>query len=502
MPTTHVVSDAQTGGSALFTVAIAAGCATVIAMSLGACRPSDALSVPPPAGVTPSGAYQNQTGAEGLLADGKAQAFQGMAGGAPQFQAPGSGVLLWSGLLGDEFTWTYFIFGNASAANVDARVTVGTNGFQESGDAAIQSLLGARLTLLSAVPVLEKYEPASGRSKIGEAFALIGYTELLAAEDFCAGVPLDALVPVKGVQYGTPLTTDSLLMVAEADFDSAAAYAAGDATIGALAAVGVARTRLAHGHYAAAATAVSGVQTSFVYNTELQPGGYSAGGPQTFNLYDQETADYGCGFANVADRKGGNGLNFVSAQDPRLVLSTTVAETCDGLYGGSADSVWYYPVKFGNPSTFVPLATGIEARLVEAEAALQAHQTATWAGDLNALRADSADTKVVFQNLLPADSTTTASQAEQVDVMFRERAFWLYGTGTRLGDLRRLVRQYGRDQATVFPTGPYPNGTNPKLPSPLPNYGTDVSLTLPTPAGGLAYPNPAYKGCLTTTKVA
>jgi len=63
----------------------------------------------------------------------------------------------------------------------------------------------------------------------------------------------------------------------------------------------------------------------------------------------------------------------------------------------------------------------------------------------------------------------------QIDVMFRERAFWLYGTGTRLGDLRRLIRQYNRDQSIVFPIGPYEPWQNPDLqvflPN-LPNYGT------------------------------
>jgi hypothetical protein len=80
--------------------------------------------------------------------------------------------------------------------------------------------------------------------------------------------------------------------------------------------------------------------------------------------------------------------------------------------------------------------------------------------------------------------------------MFRERAFWLYGTGTRLGDLRRLVRQYGRNQNTVYSVGPYPFSGATGIPGPLGAYGTDVSLTLPTAAGGLSDPNPNYKGCL------
>ncbi len=474
-----------------------ASCGAVVGIGLMGCRPSDVLSVPPPAGVTPSSAYQSQNGAEGLLVAGKGQVFQGLAEG---FYGPG--LLTWSNVLGDEFTWAFFAF-YPNYANIDARVTVGGSGFIESGDAALQQLLLGRLTLLSAVPALEKYESASGRAKIAEAFALLAYTELVAAEDYCAGVPLAALAPVQGVHYGAPLTTDSLLGVAEADFDSAVAYAGGNATIAGLASVGLGRARLDRGHFAAAAAAVGGVPTSFVYNTELEPGGVSAGGPRTFNVYDDNLVNWGCGTINVGEHKGGNGLNYVSAQDPRLVLSTSQGITCDAAQGASTDSVWYYPMKFGAPtSSFVPLATGVEARLIEAEAALQAQQPVTWAGDLNALRADSANTKVTFQNLLTPDSTTTASQAEQVDVMFRERAFWLFGTGTRLGDMRRLIRQYGRDQSTVFPTGPYPNGANPLLPLPLPNYGTDVSLTLPTSAGGLSDPNPAYKGCLTSTKTA
>jgi TonB-dependent starch-binding outer membrane protein SusC len=82
------------------------------------------------------------------------------------------------------------------------------------------------------------------------------------------------------------------------------------------------------------------------------------------------------------------------------------------------------------------------------------------------------------------DSTTGASAAGQVDVMFRERAFWLYGTGTRLGDMRRLIRQYQRDANAVIPT-----------------YGTDVSVMIPTQGSGQT-PNPYYKGCLSPPSTA
>jgi hypothetical protein len=389
--------------------------------------------------------------------------------------------------------WSAFATG-AGNANIDARFTGGGGGFYENGDSPLAGMFQERQDLLVAVPNLEHYEPGTGRPKIGEAYALIAYIEVLAAEDYCAGVPLSVVLPKGGFQYGTPLTTDSLLAVAESHFDSAVANANGSDTVMNLARVGLARARLDRGDYVNAALPAHRVPTGFVYNTQnASPPNYSVSNP--FNLYQGEFASSGgCPSFNVGEREGGTGLNFVSARDPRVVLDTTQGTTCDG-------GTWYYPMEFGEPPTgLVPLATGIEARLIEAEAALHGANAVGWAAALNALRADSTDTKVVFASALSADSTTAATQATQADIMFRERAFWLFGTGTRLGDLRRLVRQYGRDPNTVFPSGAYVNGADPHLPHPLPNYGTDVSLTLPTPAGSLQQgamtANPSYRGCL------
>jgi hypothetical protein len=73
----------------------------------------------------------------------------------------------------------------------------------------------------------------------------------------------------------------------------------------------------------------------------------------------------------------------------------------------------------------------------------------------------------------------------RVAVMFRERAFWLFGTGHRHGDLRRLVRQYGLPVNSVFPTGPYQGGPA--------AYGSAVVY----PVAGDQY-NPNYHGCIDT----
>ncbi len=70
----------------------------------------------------------------------------------------------------------------------------------------------------------------------------------------------------------------------------------------------------------------------------------------------------------------------------------------------------------------------------------------------------------------------------------RERAFWLFGTAHRLSDLRRLVRQYGRSQDAVFPTGPYTNGNQAYYTT----FGADVNFPILNAEIG----NPAFHGCI------
>jgi hypothetical protein len=456
------------------------------------CKPSDILSVPAPIGVQASGAMQSQAGAESALGGAEGQLFTSL----DAYQS--YGLLPWAELLTDEFT--YVIGAGPGGANVDARRTRAFAHFGEGGDTPWPGLLQARSSFVLAIPLLIKYEPAGSRSMIGEAYALKGYNELIIAESYCAGTPFDIVLPQGGIQYGTPLTTDSTLGMAQADFDSAVAHAAGDPTIAPLASVGLARTLLDRGKFADAATAVQSVPTSFVYNASVEPNNNSLPyepGMYAYALVNSQYANF-----NVSDREGGNGLDFVSAHDPRLLFDTSQT-TADG-------TVMRIPLKFEANLAAIPLATGIEARLIEAEAALQVGQTSAWLGDLNALRnsgctvSGSDTTCALGTGQVPSQTVGLPSLSDpgtdsgRVSLQFRERAFWLFGTGTRLGDLRRLIRQYGRDQSTVFPTGTYAPGQNPELPAPIPTYGTDVSLTLPSLQGGATITNPAYHGCLSS----
>ena len=59
----------------------------------------------------------------------------------------------------------------------------------------------------------------------------------------------------------------------------------------------------------------------------------------------------------------------------------------------------------------------------------------------------------------------------------------MYLTSHRLGDMRRLIRQYGRNSETVFPIGLTDIG-NP--------YGTSVNFQIPVQEDA----NPNFHGCL------
>jgi hypothetical protein len=82
-------------------------------------------------------------------------------------------------------------------------------------------------------------------------------------------------------------------------------------------------------------------------------------------------------------------------------------------------------------------------------------------------------------------TTDITNAGGAVNLLFAERARWLWLTAHRLGDLRRLVRQYSRPANTVFPVGPY-------FKSNFPTYGVDVNIPVPVTEKN----NPNFAGCL------
>jgi starch-binding outer membrane protein, SusD/RagB family len=316
---------------------------------------------------------------------------------------------------------------------------------------------GARNFATIAIPALREF--GAPRPYVGQMFAVRGFAKMLLAQDFCPGQAFNELDTDGAIVYMPPLSTDQAYESALADLDSAVVEAADSARILNFARVARARTLLELGRFADAAAAAAPVPTTFVFNAEFDA---TLSTNSLFNVTSSTTIP-----VSVADRDGGNGLDFSSSNDPRI----KVLFRKKGFDGTNLYSTEKYPTNVSP----VTIANGIEARLIEAEAALKAGDVTGWLSKLNALRATS---------ITPAMTALTnpATERGRVDLMFRERAFWLFATAHRLGDMRRLVRHYGRTVAETFPSGTYRAGGP---------FGTVTTFKIP--ASELL--NPAVTGC-------
>jgi starch-binding outer membrane protein, SusD/RagB family len=405
---------------------------------------------------TPAGAATKRLGAISTFTLAKDGDFNPVAvpGNDDAFNDNSDGYILVSGILADEFVNPGFI---PSRTEVDLRLAQPTTaGLAE----LFQSLARARNGAEDAAASLQAFgTDPDADTGIPEMNALAGFTYVFFGEGFCSGVPVSRIVNDQ-IEYGQPLTTAQILDTAIARFTTALAHPSlvpGDA-IHSLASVGLGRALVDQGRFAEAAAAVATVPPEFVYETEhattpvaLHNGVFEAFNNGNFGVFDQE---------------GGNGLPFVSAEDIRV--------QGDSGIGADNNTETWFPNKYPSFDASIPLADYVEAQLIIAESELQTSAFSAMTQRLNDLR------DVV--GLAPLGTPGTLDAA--VDQLFSERAFWLFATGHRLGDMRRLIRQYGREAETVFPTGDWYKGGL--------TYGTDVNLPLPRREEN----NPNVTGCL------
>jgi hypothetical protein len=329
---------------------------------------------------------------------------------------------------------------------------------------------GALRALSLANESLRQYAPNPG-SRMGQMLAYKGYLELFLGEQFCSGIPFSTMDVNGRVVYGAATPVNEVYQRAIAHFDSAIALSADSARVLNFARVGRARALIGLARFSDAATAVAAVPTNFVYNLDIL-GSLAGQQNNIFNLMNGRAQAVG----NSSD--GINGINWLAAADPRVPLAPAGTT---GIGTDGATRIYMF-TKYNSLGAPIPFATGIEARLYQAEAALQANHddgatTGTgWLGILNTLR-----TSAITPAMAPL--ADPGNFDARVDLLFREKAFWNFLTSKRMPDLRRLVRQYGRTEDKVFPTGPYKDGNR---------YGTDVNLELPI----TELPNANYKGCI------
>ena len=357
-----------------------------------------------------------------------------------------------------------------------------------------------RTAVNQALPLMQKWNPTQ-TVQIAELYLARGNAEMQLASDFCNGIPLsDASTATSptDIKFGQPLIVSDVFKAAIASLDAgyqllAPADTASD--VGRAIKITKARALLGLGgatNVAAAAALMNGIPTSFKYqHTYAASSGSNAiwGQPNSGRRY------------NVGDSLEGNAhdilvkgqIPFFSAKDPRVPSKYTVStngkdttKSQDGLTFSRTTSLWAQ-------ETPVDVTNGIDARLIEAEAAFVAGNYATATTGtlaiLNALRASAQTlgTVTVAANALPA-LTDPGTDSARVAQLFREKAFWTFSRGQRLGDLRRLVRQdpYKTwfNVANSFPTGTHYRGGT---------YGPDVNLPVPQDEQNN---NPNFHGCL------
>jgi hypothetical protein len=278
-----------------------------------------------------------------------------------------------------------------------------------------------------------------------DAYNLLGFSYVLFAENYCSGVPVSTVNPDFTLSYGPAQTTQQLLDSALAQFDAVLATAT--------ASTGAAEPRPRRARPRAAEPGPlrrrgarrprrcrwpSASRCSRQRTAARQNNG-------TWNLTTNQ------GRAGVSDVESGEGLPFVTAADPRVPSRPRSTNGGNGFDGGPMREQLKYPTRTSDAT----VADGVEAQLIRAEAALRAGNATTFLALLNELRANAALVTQRGGTGTLAALADPGTAAGRQDLLFAERAFWLYGTSHRLGDLRRLVRQYGRAASSVFPSGNY-----------------------------------------------
>jgi hypothetical protein len=452
--------------------------ATVALLAVGCSSLTDPLLKAHDPDNIPSGATQSIAGAEGLRL-GALYRLVTITAGADT--AGKESVWLWGGYLTDEWK-----SGDTFAQRIgaDSRSVPNDDVINER---VYRDLQRTRLTAEQAIAALQTYKPAA-KDEIAEMYFVKAYALIQLAEAYCNGQALGSYDDQGKLIYGETVTTDALYQMALAATDAGltALGTSSDAlSVSARNALRITKARalMDTRQYAAAATAVAAVPTDYTYTVTFKSSSIIN------NIWELNIAEARYIVGDSADAVGTlrNALPFFSAGDPR-VPTDFGGRAFDSSTPWVGQLIWSKDGPNQGDEDPVSVVSGIDARLYESEAKLAAGNIPGWLATLNDLRtgptkvSDAVTIGGPVGDVLPplVDPGTTAGR---ISLQFREKAFWTYGRGQRLGDLRRLIRQYGRTQDQVFPTGAFFKGGS---------YGTDVNL--PVPQAELN--NPSYKGCI------
>ncbi len=449
-------------------VAVAIACGSLL---LGACDLNNQLLAPQQPGVISPSAINSATAADALYTGALGQVKGAMLNGNGNTEA----LWQWEALFTDEdrSTDTFTQRQNADQRNLqtnDAVLTPIYNAAQQ-----------ARGRTRVAINALIQYDPSAvGKRDIGEMYFAMGYLEIAMSEVFCNGIPFGETVD--GVpQYTQPLTSAAGLALGSARIDTALTYLtgtdAGTISIKNAALVTQARAQVDLGNFAAAAALVANVPTSFQYTFDYSQTTFDNG----WWVMGASVKRYSAGDSTDIAGQIINAIPFARLGDPRVSITDTHTKAEDNVSDFVQVNNW-------NRDDPIPPANGIDARLIQAEASLHAGDIAGMMNTLNALRT-SAQTIGIFKIAAMPALATPPDVTTATNLFFREKALWQFQRGWRMGDLRRLVRQYGRNQANVYPSGNFTS-----LAAPAGQYGSQVVFPVPD----AERTNPNFTGCIDT----
>jgi hypothetical protein len=443
----------KSGRTAATIVAVLASAA-----ALGGCDSvkDTLLSAPDPDIIDPS-SVQSAAGANAVRV-GALSRLRSMTGGAES-------TWLFGGLLADEWSTSSTFVQNDEA---DERSVSTSN---SSVNTQLRQIYRVRTAANQAIGLLNRYRPTPA-SDIGEMYFIRGIAELQLASDFCNGIPLSDAT-TDPVILGSPRPISDIFTVAVASFDSAIALSGGtdaaSVAISRAAKIGKGRALVGLNKVDQAAVAVAGIPTTYTYDVT-----YSlTGGTNTIWAQGASARRYTVGDSLEGNSRSilvKNAIPFFSAKDPRLPVAYTTSN------GGkdttkSQDGITYSrTTTLYGQLTSTAVVNGIDARMIEAEAALAAGNPAGMMTILNAVRATPITIGAVTTPAMAA-LTDPGTADSRINLIFREKAFWTFSRGQRLGDMRRLVRQYNRPADEVFPVGSHYRGAT---------YGGDVNLPVTT----------------------
>jgi len=442
---------------------ILSGVALSVAPVFSGCDLNEELLAPQNPGIIDPSSVNSPAAAAGLRVAAIGQLKSRTAGG--------ESVWLYGGLLADEWKSS----DTFSQRNETDQRTIQTNNANTQG--AYNSLQQARGYTRTAIEKSVQYTPEA-KADIGEMWFTLGFLEMSLAENFCNGTPLTNTVDGQPV-YGQPLTNAQVYAIAVTHFDSALTLLTGadaksvsvkNATL-----IAKARALLNLGQQSAVPALLASVPTSYAYTLTWDQ---TTGDQQLWGL-NNSAGRYTVSDSvdNITGRVP-NALPFVSAKDPRVpTAAPTSPKPFDGVTPLKTQQI--YPGR----SDPIPLVSGIDARLFEAEAKMAAGDYAGMLKILNDLRTASQKIGPLTVAAMPALTTTPTTKDQAVDLLFREAGFWQFGRGERLPNLRREIRLYGKTQDQIFPTGNFhKQGV----------FGIDVNI--PVPDAELTNPN--FHGCI------